>query len=189
MTHDFMTHDFWLISHDSLLMLIVAVAPDHGNNSWWEWVVGPESVEKSWKSWQLAENRNFSFFSVLGRFSTFSTFVNGFRSAYSFPPTIVLITLHDDHYKISHFTKMHFFIFHDFIFLVPLINNFFSCQSHDLKIDRHGLMVCEPMPIDFRVMTPSGKKVIDQRHKPDFCPHFDQKKFGPFFHHFIVADD
>ena len=97
MSHDFMTQDFWLISHDSLLMLIVAVAPDHGNNSWWEWVVGPESVEKSWKSWQLAENRNFSFFSVLGRFSTFSTFFNWFRSAYSFPPTIVLTTLHYDH--------------------------------------------------------------------------------------------
>ena len=171
-----MTHDFWLMTHDSLLMLIVAVAPDHENNSWWEWVVDPESVEKSWKSWQLAENRNFSFFLVLGRFSTFSTFLNWFRSAYSFPPTIVLTTSHYDHYKISHLTKIHFFIFQNFNCLVTRINNFFSCHSHGLKINRHGLMVCEPMPIDFRVMTPSGKKVIDQRDKPYFCRHFAKKK-------------
>jgi hypothetical protein len=38
-------------------ILIVAVAPLHENNSWWERVVRPESVEKSGKSLKLAENQ------------------------------------------------------------------------------------------------------------------------------------
>ncbi len=51
------------------------------------------------------------------------------------------------------------------VWLVALINNFFSWRCHDLKLNQHGLMIGEPMLIKFQVMRATGKKVIDQCHK------------------------
>ena len=68
--------------------LIVLIVPSRQNNSWWDRVGGPVSVEKSQKSLKTAEIQKKWKISVLSEFSTFSTFFNWFRLYYSLPPTI-----------------------------------------------------------------------------------------------------
>ena len=63
---------------------------------------------------------------------------------------------------------------------VPQINNFFSWRCHDPPLNQHGLMIREPTLIQWRVMTPSGKKAIDLRDKKGeilekWKTHFRQK--------------